>query len=145
MIIINSVILIGRLTRDPELRYLPNGGTAVCNFSLAVDKGLSKSKKEEMESQGKPTADFPRCVAWGKTAELISQYMKKGSMMGIQGSLQTGRYDDKDGKTIYTTDVNVFKVEFLGGNNGNSSGNSNDNGGFDGDGFHPVDSEDIPF
>ena len=143
----NNVILTGRLVADPELRYLPNGGIAVTNFTLAVDKGLSKAKKEEMEAQGKATADFPRIVAWNKTAELIANYMKKGSMIGIQGSLQTGKYEDKDGKTVYTTDVNAFKVEFLGGKNesNSSSNNSNDSSGFNDDGFHPVDSEDIPF
>ena len=65
----NCVILIGRLTRDPELRYIPNTGTPVATFSLAVDKQLSKEKKMELEAQGRPTADFINIVVWGKQAE----------------------------------------------------------------------------
>lgn len=146
----NSVALIGRLTRDPELRYLPNGGTAICKFSLAVDKGLSKDKKQELEAQGKFTADFINITAFGKLGENIANYMKKGSMIGIQGRIQTGSYNADDGSKRYTFEVVAEKSEFLSWNNdsnsnSNTSNNTTDNGGFDGDGFQPVDDEDIPF
>lgn len=146
MIILNSVVLIGRLTRDPELRYLPNGGTAVCNFSLAVDKGVSKEKKQEMESQGKHTADFINIVVWGKQGENCANYLAKGRLVGIQGRIQTGQYEDKQGNKRYSFDVVAEKTEFLewGDKNSDSSNNSNGSSGYD-DGFHPVDSEDIPF
>lgn len=109
----NNVVLIGRLTRDPELRYIPGSGTAVCNFTMAVDKGLSKDKKQEMESKNQPTADFIRIVVWGKMGENSANYLKKGRLVAVQGSIQTGSYDDKDGKKIFTTEVNARNVEFL--------------------------------
>jgi len=74
---INNVNLVGRLTKDPELKYIPGSGTAVTNFTLAIDRGLSKDKKKELEAQGKPTADFIRTVVWGKQAENCANYLKK--------------------------------------------------------------------
>ena len=71
----NNVVLIGRLTRDPELRYIPNSGTAVSTFTLAVDKNLSRDKKQEMEAKNQPTADFIRIVVWGKQAENCANYL----------------------------------------------------------------------
>lgn len=88
----NNTVIIGRLTRDPELRYLPGNGTAVSNFNLAVDRDLSKDKKQELESKGQPTADFINIVAWGKTAEHCANYLVKGRLVGIQGRIQTGSY-----------------------------------------------------
>ena len=135
----NNVVLIGRLVRDPELRYLPNGGTATANFTLAVDKGLSKDKKQEMESKNQLTADFIRIIAWGKLAENCSNYLEKGRLVGIQGRIQTGSYDDKDGKKVYTTDVVANNVEFL--EFGDKRENNTDSGI---SGFSPSD-DDIPF
>lgn len=109
----NTVILLGRLVRDPELRYIQGSGQAVCRFTLAVDKNLSREKKQEAESQNKPTADFINCQAWGKLAENISKFTGKGKRILIQGRIQTGSYQDKDGKTIYTTDVVANNVEFI--------------------------------
>ena len=80
----NNVILIGRLVKDPELKYLQNG-TATCNFTLAVDKGLSKDKKQELQTLNKPTADFIRVVVWGKQAENAANYLAKGRLAAIQG------------------------------------------------------------
>lgn len=108
----NKVILIGRLVRDPELKYTQSN-QAVCNFTLAVDKNLSKDKREEAEAAGRPTADFPRVIVWGKMAENASRYLFKGSQCAVDGRIQTGSYQDKDGKTIYTTDVIADRVEFL--------------------------------
>lgn len=109
----NSVVIIGRLTRDPELRFIPGSGMEVANFSMAVNKDLTREKKQEFESQNKPTADFPRVVVWGKQAENCSQYLAKGRLVGIQGSIQTSSYKNTAGETVYTTEVLANKVEFL--------------------------------
>lgn len=108
----NKVLLIGRLTKDPDLRYTQSG-MAVCQFTLAVNKNLSKDKKEEMEAQNKPTADFPRIIVWGKMGENASKYLKKGSQCAIDGSIQTGSYEDNNGNRVYTTDIVAQHVEFL--------------------------------
>lgn len=99
----NSVILIGRLTRKPELNYTPSN-TAVTKFSIAVDR----PKKD-----GEKTADFPNITAFGKQAENTCRYLDKGDQIAIMGRIQTGSYP-KDGKTIYTTDIIADRVEFLG-------------------------------
>ena len=101
----NSVILIGRLTRDPELRYTQGTQMAVARFSIAIDRPVRQGREKE--------ADFPRIVVFGKQAENCERYLAKGRMVGIQGRLQTGSYQDKDGKTVYTTDVIADRVEFL--------------------------------
>lgn len=137
----NNVVLIGRLTRDPELRYIPGSGQAVTKFSLAVDKGLSKDKKQEMESQNKPTADFINIVVWGKQAENAANYLAKGRLVAVQGRLQSGSYEDKDGKRVYTTDIVASNVEFL--EWGDKQTEPTDYTGIDG--FHPTDNDDIPF
>lgn len=134
----NNVVLIGRLTRDPELRYIPGNGTAVTKFNLAVDKGLSKEKKQEMQSKNQPTADFINIVVWGKMAENCANFLQKGRLVAVQGRIQTGSYDDKDGKKVYTTDVVASNVEFL------EWGNKKEGQGGVG-GFHPTDNDDIPF
>lgn len=108
----NHVVLIGRLTRDPELRYLQSG-TANARFTLAVDRDLSKEKKQEAEAKGQPTADFIPIVVWGKQAESCAQYLAKGRLVAIQGRIQTGSYEGKDGQRKYTTDVVAQNVQFL--------------------------------
>ena len=109
----NTVMMTGRIVSEPKIRQTKSG-QSVASFILAVDKGLSKAKREEAETAGRPTADFPTCQAWGMTADLIGQYCGKGSKILIEGRLQTGSYEDKEtGKVIYTTDVNAYKVEFL--------------------------------
>lgn len=100
---LNSVVIIGRLTRDPEVRYTQSG-TAVCNFTLAVDK----RKKED-------GADFIDCVAWQKTAELVSQYLGKGRQCAVNGRLQVRSYEDKDGNKRKAVEVVAESVVFLGG------------------------------
>lgn len=99
----NNVVLIGRLTKDPEIRYIPQSETAVANFTLAVDRPMAKEK----------TADFIRIVTFGKTAELCERYLSKGRLVGIQGKIQTGSYKTQSGETRYTTEVNADRVEFL--------------------------------
>ena len=100
----NKVILIGRLTREPELRYSQSGDTAMVHFGLAVNR--------KYKQDGGQDADFPSVVAFGKTAEFIDKYFSKGSKMVVEGRLQTGSYTDKDGNKHYTTDVVAEAVEF---------------------------------
>ena len=135
----NNVVLIGRLTRDPELRYIPGSGSAVTKFSLAVDKGLSKDKKDEMKAIGQSTADFINIVVWGKQAENAANYLAKGRLVAIQGRIQSGSYEDKDGKRVYTTDVVANNVEFL------EWGDKQDNSFQAPEGFHDTNLGDIPF
>ena len=101
----NKVLLTGRLTRDPELRYTPNG-KAVCNFTIATNRPVVRD--------GEKTADFINCIVWGKTAENLSKYQSKGSLIGIDGRLESRSYDDKDGNKRYVTEVQVEHIEFLG-------------------------------
>lgn len=109
----NSINLVGRLTRDVEARVSQNGN-AMARFTLAVDRGLSKQQRQEAEQKGQPTADFISCIAFGKTAELITNYFAKGGQMGLQGRIQTGSYENKEGQRVYTTDVVVDRVHFVG-------------------------------
>ena len=113
----NKVILSGRLVRDPELRYTQSS-MAVCTFVIAVDRGLSKQKRQEAEAQNRPTADFPRITVWGVQGENASRYLHKGSQCAVEGRIQTGSYQDtQTGKMVYTTDVVADRVEFLDGPN----------------------------
>ncbi len=102
----NTVILMGRLTADPELKRTAND-TAVTSFSIAIDRPMAKEK----------TADFINISAWRKTAEFITKYFRKGSMIAIQGFLQTRRYEDKDGNKRTAYEVVANSVEFCGGKN----------------------------
>ncbi len=122
----NNVTLIGRLVNDPELKSV--GKTSLTQFTLAVDKGLSKSKKDDFQSQGKATADFPRIKVWGKQAENCSNYLAKGRLVAISGRLETGSYEKEDGSKVYTTDINAFNVQFLEWGDKNSSNEHCDNG-----------------
>lgn len=108
----NNVSLMGRLVRDIEIKTTATGMT-LGNFTLAVDKGLSKDKKQELEAMGKPTADFIRCLAFGKTAEILGQYVGKGNRLAIEGRIQTGSYDNQEGQRVYTTDIVVDKFSFI--------------------------------
>ena len=144
----NQVTLIGRLTKDPELRYLPNGGMAVCKFGLAVDKGLNKEKQQEMKAKGQFTADFINIVVWGKQGENCANYLAKGRLVAIQGRIQTGSYNANDGSKRCSFDVVAEKTKFLewGDKNGSSSSNrSNNSMDNNADGFTPVDEDSIPF
>ena len=124
----NKVVLIGRLTRDPVLSNTQSG-RAVCTFTLAVDKNFSNEKRREAEAANRPTADFPRITVWGRQAENVARYLSKGSQCAVDGRIQTGSYE-KDGRTIYTTDVVADNVEFLGGRSDNNRSNQ---GSFAGD------------
>lgn len=122
----NSVSLIGRLTKDPEVRY-SESGTAIANFTVAVDRNMSKDQRDQARANGGPTADFIRCVAFNKTAENIGKFFAKGRMIGIEGRIQTGSYTNQEGRTVYTTDVIVRNFSFC-GDSGNQNGGYQQNG-----------------
>ena len=105
----NKVILIGRLTKDPEIRYSTGEGSmAIASYTLAVDR-----RRRQNAGPDEQTADFIRCTAFGRTAEFAEKYLKKGTKILVQGRIQTGSYTNKDGQTVYTTDVIVDEHEFV--------------------------------
>ena len=132
----NKVVLIGRITRDPELRFSPGTGIAISRFTIAVNR----RKKED----GTQEADFIPCVAWRKQAENLANYQKKGNQIAVTGRIQTRSYDGKDGVKKYVTEVIAEEVQFLDKINreiNQSSGADYDSGWTD-----PVDDDDeIPF
>lgn len=152
----NSVVLIGRLARDPDLKFMPSG-MAVTRLNLAVDKELFGDKKQEAINQGKPTADFISISVFGKQAESCANYLSKGSMCAVNGRISTGSYTTQTGEKKYTTDVIANRVEFIGSKQSTSTSTlpgkpSNSDSNFfddfpddDNDIFKPVDEEDIPF
>ena len=137
----NKVVLIGRLTKDPELRYTPGNGVAVCRFTLAINRLF---KKDE--------TDFINCIAFNKQGEAIAQYVTKGRQLAVIGNIRTGSYDGQDGIKRYTTDILVESFEFIGNsNNGNVNTNNQNNDYWNmstDNGFgveEPIDDGDIPF
>ena len=118
----NKVILMGRLTRDAEIRYSQGeSSTAIARFSLAVDRRFRRDNDEQ-------TADFINCVAFNKTAEFLERFGRKGTKFVLEGRIQTGSYTNKDGQRVYTTDVVVENIEFA------ESKNSNGGDGYSGAG-----------
>lgn len=135
----NKVCLLGRLTRDPELRFAAGSGTAVTRFSLAVRRNIKD------KNTGKYESDFVNCVSFGKQAETIAQYFQKGSQIAVTGHIQTGSYNAQDGSKRYTTDIFIETFEFVGNNNQNNNNqNNNFNNNF-GDDLTPVADDDMPF
>jgi single-strand DNA-binding protein len=146
---INKVVLIGRLTRDPELRFTPGTGVAVSTFTLAVDRNY-------VSQSGQKEADFIPIVCWRKLAEIVANNLSKGRLVAVAGSIQTRKYQDQDGSNRYVTEVVADDVKFLdpsnkegvnrqprnqGGNNVNSGFSDEDSGG-----FFPIEGDDdIPF
>lgn len=102
---INRVILVGRLTKDPDLKYTPSGA-AVARFTLAVNRTFSNAA-------GEKEADFINCTVWRKQAENTANFLKKGSLAGVEGRMQTGSYEGEDGKRVYTTEVVCDSVQFV--------------------------------
>jgi single-strand DNA-binding protein len=138
----NQVVLIGRLTRDPELRFTAGSGKAVATFSLAVDRPFAKEK----------IADFFRIVVFGKSGENCANYLAKGRLVAVQGRIQNNNYETSSGEKRYTTEIVADRVQFL------ERANRNDQGGFNQGGFDPMsqgspdgfqaideDDDDIPF
>ncbi|GEK31239.1 single-stranded DNA-binding protein 1 [Kurthia zopfii] len=119
---INRVVLVGRLTKDPELRYTPSG-VAVARFTLAVNRTFSNQ-------QGEKQADFINIVVWRKQAENTANFLRKGSLAGVEGRIQTGSYDGQDGKKVYTTEVVADSVQFLEPRNANAGGGAQQSNSF---------------
>lgn len=146
----NRVVLVGRLTKDPEVRTTPSGVT-VCNFTVACDRPYVKQGEERQ-------ADFINCIAWRQTGEFVSKYFVKGNRIALDGSIQTRSWDDKNGNKRYATEVVVDHVEFA-----QSKGEGNQpmgGGGYqtaaqpqtapsepagDIDGFMPINEDELPF
>ncbi|MCR4840419.1 MAG: single-stranded DNA-binding protein [Lachnospiraceae bacterium] len=145
----NKVILMGRLTRDPEVRYSQNGNnTAVCRYSLAVDRRFKR--------EGQPEADFFNCTVFGKGAEFAEKYFKKGTKIVVVGSIQNDNYTNKEGQKVYSTQIIVDEQEFAESKNAQSSGDNfggnfgdfNSAPGAAGDGFMNIPEgmqEELPF
>lgn len=131
---INRTILVGRLTKDPELKYT-QGGVANCRFTLAVNRTFSNQS-------GEREADFISCITWRKQAENVANYLKKGSLCGIDGRIQTGSFEGQDGKRVYTTEIVAESVQFL-EPKGNRDTTSNPNPHSNSDPTYPE--EDYPF
>ncbi len=136
--------MIGRLTRDPELRFTAGSGKAVATFTIAVDRGYGRDK----------ITDFFRVVVWGKQGENCANYLAKGRLVGIQGRLQNNNYETSTGEKRYSTEIVANTVQFLGGGNSNRNQSNSNDLGFEGfgeadeniDGFQAIeDDEDIPF
>lgn len=136
----NKVIIIGRFTRDPEIKYTTGeNATATARFSLAVNRRF-KNK------EGNYDADFINCVAFGKTAEFIEKYFTKGMAIGITGRIQTGSYTNKEGQKVYTTDVVVEETEFVESKNKGTSDNVPNNNANSNSDFEEIISDDeMPF
>ena len=139
----NKVILMGRLTRDPEVRYTSTNNTLVATFSLAVNRRFARQGEERQ-------ADFINIVAWDKTGEFCSKYFKKGMQVGVIGRIQTRNYDDKDGKKVYVTEVIAEETYFA---DSRREGSENPFSGVDApfnatetqSDFTPVTDDDLPF
>lgn len=123
----NHITLIGRLTKDPEIRYTQSG-KAVATFTLAVDR--------RFKQDGQPSADFIPCVAWGKTAEVAGKYLAKGNRCGVEGRIQIRSYEAQDGSKRYVTEVVVSELEFLENKKKDSEA---------GQFGEPIDESEIPF
>ncbi len=148
---INRVILVGRLTRDPQLRKTQSG-MSVASFTVAVDR-----RKSRNADSNQPDADFISCVAWNQTAELLCQYMHKGSQVGVEGRIQTRNYDDPNtpGKKVYVTEVvcdNLTFLESKSSSEARSSSVSNNSGYYPDDNYEElaapglsISSDDLPF
>lgn len=152
----NVVIISGRLGRDPEIRYTQNN-TAVCKFTLAVSRQLSKEQREH----GGPDVDWIGITVFGRQAEICEKYLSQGSMVTVSGRIQTGSYKDKEGRTVYTTDVIANRVEFGSyKSDGQQSQGGNGNGGSKNystspmpddypeeiqQGFEMIDEDEVPF
>lgn len=131
---LNKVELMGRLTKDPELRYTTGNNTAYCRYTLAVNRRFKKEGQQE--------ADFINCLAWGKAAEFVSKYFSKGRQVVVVGRLQTGSYEKDDATRVYTTDVVTEEHYFA----DSKKGEGNNQKQTDADGFYPIDDDDtLPF
>lgn len=134
---LNRVALVGRLTKDPEVKYSADNQTPIAKFILAVDRTFKR--------EGQPTADFIPVVVFGKSAENAGKYIKKGRMVAVSGRIQTRSWDNQEGKRQYATEVIADEVDYLDkGSDNKEQKNAGESGGY-GD-FHPAEEEDdLPF
>ena len=136
---VNNVVLVGRITKNPELKT-STSGTSICDFNLAINRNF-KNQNGEYE------ADFVRCISFNKTAELIEQFVVKGQLLSAQGRIQTRNYDDNTGRKVYVTEVVVSNISFL---ESKKNLNNHDNQGF-AQNFEaevidmPISDDDLPF
>ncbi|MED3574516.1 single-stranded DNA-binding protein [Cytobacillus praedii] len=141
----NRVVLVGRLTKDPELKYTPNG-VPVATFTLAVNRTYTNQ-------QGEKEADFINCVVWRKPAENVANFLKKGAQAGVDGRIQTRSYEGQDGKRVYVTEVQAESVQFLDKKNDNQQPNNNQSSNqqnkqqdpFSNSGYPDINEDDLPF
>ncbi len=133
----NKVVLIGRMTKDPELKFTPGTGTAVATFTMAVNRRFKK--------EGQPEADFVPIVVWGKQAESTANYMSKGKLLSVAGRIETRSYEAKDGGRRYVTEVVADEVSFLEYGNKNGQTTQQNNGSIPGDYFGEENNSDMPF
>ena len=138
----NKVVLVGRLTKDPELRTTQSG-TAVCSFTVACDRRFVKQGEDRQ-------ADFINCIAWRQTGEFVNKYFTKGTRIALEGSIQTRTWDDNEGKKHYATEVLVDNVEFAQSKNEGQAIKPNEQTAYqeptgDIDGFMPIDEDSLPF
>ena len=138
---INRTVLVGRLTKDPELKYTPSG-VPMTRFTVAVNRAFTNQN-------GEREADFISCLAWRKLAENLTNYMKKGSLIGVDGRTQTGSFEGQDGKRVFTTDVIADSIQFLEGKSANQQQGSYEsisNGQFSvSKGTIEIDEDQLPF
>lgn len=135
---LNKVALVGRLTKDPEVRYTADNQTPIAKFTIAVDRRFKRD--------GQPSADFIPVVVFGKSAENCGKFIRKGRLVAVSGRIQTGSWDDQDGKRHYTTDVIADEVDFLDRGSDTREQGAEGNMGGDYSDFRPAeDEDDLPF
>lgn len=113
----NKVIMLGRLTKDPEIRYAQSTGNPIARFSLAVDRRFKR--------EGEPSADFFECIAFGKTAEFVEKYLRKGTKIALSGQMQNNNYTNKEGQKVYGMQILVEELDFAESKNSSNNGNNN--------------------
>ncbi len=134
---LNKVALVGRLTKDPEVRYTADNQTPIAKFTIAVDRTFKR--------EGQPTADFIPIIVFGKSAENCGKFITKGRLVAVSGRIQTRSWDDQEGKRHYATEVIADEVDFL-DRGSDSKGQGNFGGSEDYSDFHPAEEEDdLPF
>ncbi|UOQ83785.1 single-stranded DNA-binding protein [Gracilibacillus salinarum] len=126
---LNRVVLVGRLTKDPDLRYTPNG-VAVANFTVACNRPFSNQ-------QGQREADFINCVTWRRQAENLANYMGKGSLVGVDGRIQTRSFDNQEGQRVFMTEVVADSIQFLETRNGSGGGQGGQPNNQESQGYNP--------
>ena len=109
---VNNVSLVGRMTADPELKKTSKG-TPYVKFSIGVDRALSRENKERLEAENKSTSDFPRISVFGKLAETVCQYLGKGSLVSVSGSVRTDSFDGVNGDKVFLTEISARRIRFL--------------------------------